>query len=45
MSEKEYIDKQNKYLPDIQKWVDEKLPGIVIPYSATYERKNIAATP
>lgn len=41
MSEKEYLNKSNKYLNSISNWVDEKLPGIIIPYSATYEKKRL----
>ncbi len=39
ISEKDFLNKKNKWLPKIKKWIDTNLPGEMIPYSAEFERK------
>lgn len=42
ISEEDYIKKKNKYLPKIQKWIQEHGGGPMIPYSANFEKKVIS---
>jgi len=37
LSDEDFIKKKNKWLPKIKEWVDSHVPGIIIPYSASYE--------
>ncbi|KAL8428711.1 hypothetical protein ACSSS7_007055 [Eimeria intestinalis] len=39
MSEKDFIRQKNKWLPKIHSWVQENVPGPIIPYSAVFENK------
>ena len=39
VSESDYINKKNKWLAKIKKWVDAHGGGQIIPYSAVFERK------
>eukprot|EP01054_Gregarina_sp_Poly1_P010034 Gregarina_sp_Poly_1__10033@NODE_672_length_6835_cov_143_220597_g507_i0_p2_GENE_NODE_672_length_6835_cov_143_220597_g507_i0NODE_672_length_6835_cov_143_220597_g507_i0_p2_ORF_typecomplete_len392_score65_32YchFGTPase_C/PF06071_13/4_6e39MMR_HSR1/PF01926_23/4_8e28MMR_HSR1/PF01926_23/1_9e03FeoB_N/PF02421_18/8_1e08FeoB_N/PF02421_18/33MnmE_helical/PF12631_7/0_047Roc/PF08477_13/0_1Roc/PF08477_13/3_3e03Dynamin_N/PF00350_23/1_6AAA/PF00004_29/0_37TrwB_AAD_bind/PF10412_9/0_39RsgA_GTPase/PF03193_16/0_77RsgA_G len=39
LSQTDFIRQKNKWLPKIAKWVQEKLPGPVIPFSAEFEQK------
>lgn len=41
MSEEDFIKKKNKWLKKIKEWIDENVPGEIIPYSASYERDNL----
>ncbi|CDJ59407.1 GTP binding protein, putative [Eimeria maxima] len=39
MSEKDFIRQKNKWLAKIHAWVQENVPGPIIPYSAVFENK------
>ncbi|KAL8272235.1 hypothetical protein Esti_003829 [Eimeria stiedai] len=39
MSEKDFIRQKNKWLAKIHTWVQENVPGPIIPYSALFESK------
>jgi len=39
MSEKDFIRQKNKFLPKIKQYVDEHIPGPMIPFSAEFENK------
>ncbi|KAL8445641.1 hypothetical protein Emag_005051 [Eimeria magna] len=39
MSEKDFIRQKNKWLAKIHTWVQENVPGPIIPYSAVFESK------
>lgn len=41
LSEDDFISKKNKWLKKIKEWIDENVPGEIIPYSAEYERKEL----
>lgn len=41
LSEKDFINKKNKWLGKIKEWIDKNCPGDIIPYSADYERKLV----
>jgi len=45
ISEADYINKKNKYLGPIKKWVDTHGGGAIIPYSAVYEKKLFDLSP
>jgi len=45
ISEKDFINKKNKYLPKIKKWIDSHGGGDLIPYSVAFEAKWISASP
>jgi len=38
LSEADFLKKKNKWLLKIKEWVEGNLPGVIIPYSADYER-------
>lgn len=38
LSEADFLKKKNKWLPKIKEWIDNNLPGSIIPYSADYEK-------
>ncbi len=42
LSEKDYKNKKNKYLPKITKWISEHGGGPIIPFSADFETKVVA---
>jgi obg-like ATPase 1 len=44
ISEEEWKAKKNKWLPKVQGWIKENCPGIMIPYSAEYERRVVEET-
>lgn len=40
LSERDYIRKKNKYLPQIKAWIDENNPGdLLIPFSVEFEQR------
>lgn len=39
LSEEDFVSKKNKWLKKIKDWIDEHVPGEIIPYSAEHERK------
>jgi obg-like ATPase 1 len=39
LSEEDFINKKNKWLKKIKEYIDNTMPGEIIPYSAEYERK------
>eukprot|EP00386_Alphamonas_edax_P000394 GDKI01001205.1.p1 GENE.GDKI01001205.1~~GDKI01001205.1.p1 ORF type:complete len:393 (-),score=182.49 GDKI01001205.1:194-1372(-) len=39
MSQTDFIRQKNKWLPKIHQWVQENIPGTMIPYSAEFENK------
>jgi len=45
ISEKDYINKKNKWLGKIQAWIKAHGGGKIIPYSVAYEKKLFEATP
>ena len=45
ISEKDYINKKNKWLGKIQAWIKSHGGGKIIPYSVAYEKKLFEATP
>ena len=38
LSEADFLKKKNKWLLKIKEWIEGNLPGVIIPYSADYER-------
>eukprot|EP00922_Rhytidocystis_sp_ex-Travisia-forbesii_P050022 GHVS01074434.1.p1 GENE.GHVS01074434.1~~GHVS01074434.1.p1 ORF type:complete len:377 (-),score=48.80 GHVS01074434.1:47-1042(-) len=42
MSEKDYARQKNKWLVKISAWVEENIPGQIIPYSAAFETNLLA---
>lgn len=42
LSEEDFATKKNKWLKKIKDWIDEHVPGEIIPYSAEHERKELA---
>jgi obg-like ATPase 1 len=41
LSEADFLAKKNKFLGKIKNWVDNNIPGEIIPYSADYEKKIV----
>lgn len=41
LSAKDYIRKQNKWLPKVVGWIKENCPGPFIPYSAEFEMQCV----
>jgi obg-like ATPase 1 len=41
LSEEDFINKKNKWLKKIKEYIDNTMPGEIIPYSADYERKTL----
>lgn len=41
LSEKDFLNKKNKFLPKIKAWIDQNMQGEMIPYSADFERKLV----
>lgn len=38
LSEEDFKRKKNKWLAKIKKFIDENIEGMIIPYSAVYEK-------
>ena len=41
LSKDDFISKKNKWLKKIKEWIDEHVPGEIIPYSAEYEKSEL----
>lgn len=42
LGKKDFLSKKNKWLGKIKKWIDENLPGEIIPFSADFETELLA---
>lgn len=41
LSQDDFVSKKNKWLKKIKEWIDDNVPGEIIPYSAEHERKEL----
>jgi obg-like ATPase 1 len=41
LCEEDYVNKKNKWLKKIKEWIDNNVPGEIIPYSVNYERDHM----
>lgn len=44
LSEEDFKRKKNKWLAKIKKFADENMEGLIIPYSASYEKELFEAS-
>lgn len=46
ISDKDFVNKSNKFLPDVHEWVQKRSPGsTLIPFSITFEQRWVGMTP